>query len=149
MGCLEWNYLRDLRHHWWSSLDLNEFRLGAVTTSSHRLFHRLVMRWRKKLARVLVLQRSFLSLWEWPLVMVLDHVLDSRCRGSCSVLYICCVWICRPRSCRHVLFGSRPSIGSVVSNVQISGLMCCGVIKHELLISNIDVSCFSVMYYGS
>ena len=28
-------------HHWWSSLDLKEFRLGAVTTSSHRLFHRL------------------------------------------------------------------------------------------------------------
>ena len=26
------------------------------------------MRWRKKLARVLVLQRSFLSLWEWPRV---------------------------------------------------------------------------------
>ena len=23
-------------HHWWSSLDLKEFRLGAVTTLSHR-----------------------------------------------------------------------------------------------------------------
>ena len=28
-------------HHWWSSLDLKEFRLGALTTSSHRLFHEL------------------------------------------------------------------------------------------------------------
>ena len=25
-------------HHWWSSLDLKEFRLGAVTISSHSAF---------------------------------------------------------------------------------------------------------------
>ena len=87
----------------WSSLDLKEFKLGAVTTSSHRLFHRLVLLWRKNLVWVLVLQRSLLSLWECPLVVVLV----SRCCGSCSVLYIyiCCVWICGP----HVWYQLRYS----------------------------------------